>query len=218
MILLFQLFGLHQQNETPMSGPNVESSYVEHTGSDSTYILESTAPPPYTKSLYLTDPGTGLDRIDPVASGDNTTSTSEIMGMSNPDRIFALRGDGKQDFYEYDIATDLWSGRANVPTGIQDGGALAFDGTYIYAIDGKNSNPTRLYRYNLDTDSWTTMASLPTQLDAGADLIHANSNCMHLKVAMLLDSISMTLQPIFGQLWLVFPKKSKLEVPWHTMD
>ena len=49
--------------------------------------------------------------------------------------IYALQGDGKPDLYKYDIAGNSWTTMAPAPENIKDGGALTYDGTYIYVLD-----------------------------------------------------------------------------------
>ena len=47
--------------------------------------------------------------------------------------IYALRGDGKNSFYRYNIAANTWSAMAVTPANVKAGGALTTDGT----IDGQ---------------------------------------------------------------------------------
>ncbi len=70
--------------------------------------------------------------------------------------IYAFRGDGKPDFWRYDITANSWSVMAKAPGNVGDGGALTTDGTYVYALQGKTK---AFWRYNPATNTWTTLAS-----------------------------------------------------------
>ena len=50
--------------------------------------------------------------------------------------IYALRGDGKKDFWRYSITDNVWSEIPDAPGGIDNGGSLASDGVNIYALRG----------------------------------------------------------------------------------
>ena len=73
------------------------------------------------KKLYLTDPAQGLDRIDPVAAGDGTTSTTsalhDIIRGSIADQINSVSYNGNNSvgplYWTTDwIETDLAGGGA----------------------------------------------------------------------------------------------------------
>ena len=148
--------------------------------------------PIFTKPLYLSSDSVGnpdqdLDRVHPglVSPVDNTTDTTGTLsvsgGGSGADKIYALRGNDKDDFYEYDISANSWTSKADVPTKVKKGGALAYDGTFIYATDGEKTDPSKFYRYDISTNLWTALADLPEKLKGGASLIHVGSKIYALR-------------------------------------
>ncbi|HSN74326.1 MAG TPA: SdrD B-like domain-containing protein, partial [Anaerolineae bacterium] len=97
------------------------------------------------------------------ASGSWTTlaNTPENVGWGGAltyvgGYIYALRGDGKTNFWRYDIAANTWSSMAPALGNVGDGGALATNGsTYIYALQGKTK---AFWRYDISANQWTTVA------------------------------------------------------------
>ncbi len=66
------------------AGDTVEAEYTDDLFPSD--VCNDTAPivtPQVTKPLYLSDPGQGMDRIDPVAAGDVTTSNSVDLGTGS---------------------------------------------------------------------------------------------------------------------------------------
>jgi len=115
-------------------------------------------------------------------------------------KVYALRGDGKKDFWYYDTVNDDWHTLQDIPangggipfvwsyaSGVYGGGALVYDGDhYLYATRGvlKESTfvvlpsvdySTKLYRYDLNTGQWSTI-SMPSGVGAafGTSLVAAN--------------------------------------------
>jgi uncharacterized repeat protein (TIGR01451 family) len=83
--------------------------------------------------------------------------------------VYALRGDGKKNFYRYNIATNTWTTMAPTVGNVSDGGALTTDGTYIYAFQGKT--PV-FYRYNITDNQWTTLSPFSANTGQGGALTY----------------------------------------------
>ena len=122
------------------------------------------------KQLYLSDPGQSLDRMDPVATADITTTQSAALTPS-AQYLYALRGGSRIDFWRYNIAGNTWNAMANTPGTVSRGGALASNGSFIYALRGAS---TDFWRYNPAGDTWSAMASTPSPVSGGAALVHVN--------------------------------------------
>ncbi len=80
--------GLAQQDGTlnASASDNLSAIYTDPIFGDQCNDTAVITPPTFTKQLYLSTDGTGspdqdLDRIDPAASGDGTTATSETLEM-----------------------------------------------------------------------------------------------------------------------------------------
>lgn len=70
-----------------------------------------------------------------------------------------------RDWWEYDLATNAWSQKADYPGGNSSGtyAALAFGiGNYGYVGGGQVAPNSNFYRYDPSTNNWTQMANSPT--------------------------------------------------------
>ncbi|MCE3227359.1 MAG: type sorting protein [Bacteroidetes bacterium] len=68
-----------------------------------------------------------------------------------------------QDFWEYDITTDVWTQKANFPGGFRAGSSTFTIGTKAYLGLGSNTNfyYNDLWEYDQTTDTWTQKAFMP---------------------------------------------------------
>jgi hypothetical protein len=84
-----------------------------------------------------------------------------------------LSGDWHQDRYfsRYNIASDTWLSLANTPSSVGEGGSLAFDGTYIYALRGNCRQ--HFWRYDISSNSWSYLAYTPCGVGGGGALAYA---------------------------------------------
>ena len=84
--------------------------------------------------------------------------------------IYALRGDGKKDFWRYDINTDTWDiTLSQTPANVKAGGALAYDGgNYIYALRGDGTRD--FWRYDIGANTWSTLSQTPANVKEGGAL------------------------------------------------
>ncbi|MFA6146357.1 MAG: DUF2341 domain-containing protein [Patescibacteria group bacterium] len=62
-----------------------------------------------------------------------------------------------------------WTSLAGVSGIINSGGAITYDGTYIYALRGGST--TDFYRYDISGNSWSAMTSVTAAVGAGGSLI-----------------------------------------------
>jgi len=123
-----------------------------------------------TRSFYLSDPSQSLDRVSPAATSDATLSQSAALTPTSQ-YLYVLRGGSRTDFYRYNISGNNWNSMAAAPGTVSRGGALAGDGTYIYALRGAG---TDFWRYNPGSNSWSAMAATPSAVGAGACLVQVN--------------------------------------------
>ena len=125
-----------------------------------------------TKQLYLSDPGQALDRVDPVATADGTTTQTASLTPTSQ-YLYALRGASRTDFWRYNIASNAWSAMASTPGTVSKGGALATDGTYYICITGRIDHVI-FGDIIPPANSWSVMASTPAAVSSGAALIYVN--------------------------------------------
>jgi protocatechuate 3,4-dioxygenase beta subunit len=90
--------------------------------------------------------------------------------------LYALRGDGKKDFWRCNATTagsagscdTSWTTMAPTPENVKWGGALTRVGNYIYATRGDGK--TTFWRYDIAANNWTAMAPTPGNVDEGGAL------------------------------------------------
>jgi uncharacterized repeat protein (TIGR01451 family) len=87
--------------------------------------------------------------------GGQVTSGGALPG------IYAFQG-GTTSFWRYGTLANSWAAKAATANNIKKGGALAYDGTYIYGFRGDRQKT--FYRYDIAANSWTTRASTSARL------------------------------------------------------
>lgn len=111
----------------------------------------------------------------PVGAGGGIATAIGLVGAPT-DFIFALRGDGTTDFWQYKISENNWASLASTPLPVGDGAALVqvyFDSpcsprdrTYSLAtLRGNNSND--FWLFNIKANSWCASTSTPAPVGAG---------------------------------------------------
>ena len=68
----------------------------------------------------------------------DTSATVEHGGalVTDGTNIYALRGNKKKDFWEFNVSGGTWSSSADTPFNVEDGGALVYLSGSVYAIRG----------------------------------------------------------------------------------
>jgi uncharacterized repeat protein (TIGR01451 family) len=89
-----------------------------------------------------------------------TTSNGVPGTITDAPNIYALRGDGKQDFWRYTVTSGVWTAAANYGANVKEGGALVFAPAngLVYGMRGANTKEFR--SYNPANNTWTVRASL----------------------------------------------------------
>ena len=84
---------------------------------------------------------------------DVSTSPGDVK-LSKPGSIYRLRGDGKSDFWIYNISIDSWTSSRSTSDSLKEDGVLTYDGNnYIYALRGGGN--LDFWRYGITSDNWT---------------------------------------------------------------
>lgn len=100
--------------------------------------------------------------------------------VSASEKLYTFRGLNTTTFYEYDIATDVWTSRAVAPAAVYQGGDLVEgpDG-YLYGFPGRNLNT--FWRYDIANDTWSDAAAAdaPLSLYYGSAMIYDGSQYIY---------------------------------------
>jgi uncharacterized repeat protein (TIGR01451 family) len=139
---------------------NLSASYTDPTFGDQCNDTAIITPPTFTKQLYLSTDGSGspdqdLDRVDPVATSDGTTATSETLNV-------ALGGGPATDF---DTPTDITNqfGGNNSQTGdlatYESSGTVTLHTVFLGKASGASKNNI-YYSSKTGAGSWSTPVEL----------------------------------------------------------
>lgn len=104
---------------------------------------------------------------------DNTYgSAMTIVGNS----MYVARGATSTVFWRYDIANQVWSSLAPVPSNVNSGSSLVSDKKgNLYLVAGNGTNA--FYRYNIENDVWTSVGTgLPSNAQAGTDIVYIGND------------------------------------------
>ncbi len=97
--------------------------------------------------------------------------------------IFVAKGNKTADLYAYDPVANHWSGRAAIPTGIENklpkkGAAAVADGSqFVYFTKGNNT--VGFWRYDAEFDSFTQLPDVPygmsnKKVKGGTDMVYVD--------------------------------------------
>lgn len=92
------------------------------------------------------------------------------------DYVYAVRG-GSNAFYRYDVATNSWSAKANLPASVSSDVKGTYCNGNVYYLQGGNT--TNFWKYS--ENAWTTLSSqpLPATASNGAGLACASDNSIY---------------------------------------
>lgn len=100
--------------------------------------------------------------------------------VSSTNKLYVFRSYGSNPFYEYDIATDVWSTKANAPAAVYWGGGVV-EGPSGYLFGWQGNNTTSFWRYDISLNTWDDAAAAnpPQPLSYGADAIYDGSRYIY---------------------------------------
>jgi hypothetical protein len=93
--------------------------------------------------------------------------------VSSSNKLYTFRGYNTTTFYEYDVATDVWSTKGAAPASVYWGGGLVEGPSgYLYGWQGNNS--AAFWRYDIAANTWSDVnaTDAPQQLSYGASMIY----------------------------------------------
>ncbi len=110
----------------------------------------------------------------------NVYHGSSIAYVASSNKLYVFRGGTTNVFYEYDIATDVWTTLTAAPTTLTYG-AQIIEGPsgYLYAFAGNNT--TTFWRYDISGNSWDDGAATdaPQTINFGSSLIYDGSQYIY---------------------------------------
>jgi hypothetical protein len=118
-------------------------------------------------TMSLPNVSTGSWSTGPVAMPPDNTSgaTMAVVG----DSVYAARGASTGVFWRYNTVTMTWSTLTPIPTNVNNGASMTYDGNdTLYLMAGNNT--TSFYKYSIANNLWTAMPALPSNAQIGADI------------------------------------------------
>ena len=74
-----------------------------------------------------------------MASNPNNVTAGGALS-TNGVSLYALRGNGTNEFWQYDPTADAWTSLEATLAPVKEGGALSYLNGYLYALQGNQSN------------------------------------------------------------------------------
>jgi hypothetical protein len=135
---------MNTNNLYALKGNNRQEFYAYDIGDNAWYTKESIPIDPYNKKKV------------------NKGARLAYNKHSNPDIIYALKGNNTLELWAYDVDSNYWSPKSNVPFNpalvkkVKGGAGLVFmkQGSqhYLYLLKGNNTN--EFYGYHCQADTW----------------------------------------------------------------
>lgn len=102
----------------------------------------------------------------------NMYNGAALAYVESTGKMYTFRGNGGLNFYEYDIATNAWTARADAPATVNYGGGVVEGPSgYLYGLRGLNT--TSFWRYDIAGNAWSdgAAADAPQSLSYGASMV-----------------------------------------------
>lgn len=116
-----------------------------------------------------------------VKDGGCLASAPAGTGIADTSYIYALKGNGRLEFYQYNIPDNVWLTKESIPAigrsgkkkGVKKGASITSLAGRVYAFKGNNSLEFWCYDPELTPYPWTQLTDVP----AGAKAIKEGSGC-----------------------------------------
>lgn len=98
---------------------------------------------------------------------------SDLAYVSSTNKMYLNRGYGSQTFYEYDLTTDTWSTKGNLPaTAYYGDDVVEGPSGYLYGTRGQNT--TSFWSYDITSNTWSDAAAAdaPQAISYGGSLVY----------------------------------------------
>lgn len=105
---------------------------------------------------------------------------SDFAYDSATNKLYVNRGYGSQTFYEYNITTDTWATKGNLPaTAYYGDDVIEGPSGYLYGTRGQNTSS--FWSYNINTDTWSdaSAADAPQPINYGGSLVFDGSHYIY---------------------------------------
>lgn len=120
--------------------------------------------------------GYGLWTYDQVSYGADLTTDGTY--------IYMITGNRRPYLIRYNPELNTFKMLTRAPTSFYYGGAIAYYGGALYAVDGGEQNENgaagmHFYRYDIASDNWTSLSDAPDTWGLGSDIISNGSGIIY---------------------------------------
>lgn len=104
---------------------------------------------------------------------------SDFAYVASTNKLYVNRGSNTATFYEYDMTTDTWTTKGNLPaTAYYGDDVVAGPAGYLYGTRGNNT--TSFWSYNIATDTWSDApADAPQPIYQGGSLMYDSDHYIY---------------------------------------
>jgi hypothetical protein len=111
-------------------------------------------------------------------SADWKIKAGGSLAYDGGNRVYALRGDKKDDFGYYRISNSNWYPRNATPEKVKQGGSLVYaGGDYLYAMRGDKKKD--FWQFDINNNSWSSLRDTPEKVDEGGSLVYGGGNFIY---------------------------------------
>lgn len=146
-------------------------SDLKYDGSRYIYALKGNSDDTFMRYDTQVDTWEVLTNINfdgPDAQINNLVYIGGDLAYDGGDKIYAIQGNTRSGFAQYNISSNTWSVLSNLPSLAYTGAQIEYDSTTnaIYFVPGWDR--PFLYKYSLDTQTWTELTETPIVISAGS--------------------------------------------------
>jgi hypothetical protein len=130
--------------------------------------INTVASPPKTLGILASAPA-------PVGAGGGIATAIGLVSAPK-DFVFALRGGGTTDFWQYSISENAWAMLPSTPAPVDDGGAIVQVNSYAFCTQGegkyclatlRGGNTTDFWVFDIKANHWCAGPNMPAPVGPG---------------------------------------------------
>lgn len=146
-------------------------------GSQYIYALKGNSDDTFMRYDTQADSWEVLANVD-FGSPDNQVNNLVYNGgdlaIKGSDKIYAIQGNARSGFAEYDTTTNTWTPLPNLPILANGGARIEYDSSTnaIYLLGGNGK--VDFYKYDIDSETWSTLPDAPASIGNGSTLKNVN--------------------------------------------
>jgi hypothetical protein len=152
---------------TPTATSTATNTRTPTSTAASTIVPPTVTNTPTASSTATKSPTPTNTPTPPLPTPTPTQTVTPTATPPNSSGIFALQG-GSASFWRFDLPGNAWAAKPNTQSPVNQGGALVYNGTNLYALRG--GGHFNFWRFSLVTNTWISLANTPAKVSTGGAL------------------------------------------------